>query len=61
MDTRPIAYASGLCVDGERLLLVESGVPGVSAVPLAGGPLELIVELERCNPDGLALDADGGC
>ena len=27
---------------------------------LAGGPLETLVEMERCVPDGLASDAEGG-
>ncbi len=57
---RRVAYANGLAVDGERLWVVESGAPGVSAMPVGGGPLEMVVEMERCVPDGLALDGDGG-
>jgi sugar lactone lactonase YvrE len=25
-----------------------------------GGPLELVIAMERCTPDGVAIDADGG-
>jgi sugar lactone lactonase YvrE len=57
---RPIAFANGLCVDGTTLWLVESSAPGVSAMALGGGPLELVIPMERCVPDGLALDARGG-
>jgi sugar lactone lactonase YvrE len=60
MPTRPIGYANGLCVEGDTLWVVESSVPGVSAMNVHGGPLELIVELDRCTPDGLAVDAGGG-
>jgi sugar lactone lactonase YvrE len=32
----------------------------VIRLPLAGGPAEPVIELERVVPDGLAFDADGG-
>lgn len=57
---RPIAYANGLCVDATTLWVVESSAPGVSAMNLDGGPLDLVIPMERCVPDGLALDAAGG-
>ncbi|MHB8378893.1 MAG: SMP-30/gluconolactonase/LRE family protein [Acidimicrobiales bacterium] len=57
---RPMSFANGLCVDETTLWLVESSAPGVSAMALAGGPLELVISMERCVPDGLALDAHGG-
>jgi gluconolactonase len=57
---RPIHFANGLCVDATTLYVVESSAPAVSAMPLGGGPLEVIVEMERCVPDGLAMDGDGG-
>jgi len=60
LDMRPICYANGLCVDDETLWVIESSVPGVSALSLGGGPLELVIRMERCVPDGLALDAAGG-
>lgn len=60
VPTRPIGFANGLCVEGDTLWVVESSVPGVSAMGVDGGPLELVIEMERCTPDGLALDADGG-
>jgi gluconolactonase len=57
---RPIAYANGLCVDATRLWVIESGAPCVSAMDFLGGPLEVVIPMERCVPDGLALDAEGG-
>jgi sugar lactone lactonase YvrE len=57
---RPLGYANGLCVDDEYLWIVESSVPCVSRWPLAGGSLEVVIAMERCTPDGLARDADGG-
>ncbi len=57
---RPIAYANGLCVDGSKLWVIESSAPCVSAMDLAGGPLEVVIPMERCVPDGLALDGEGG-
>jgi gluconolactonase len=60
LDTRPLSYANGLCIDGDRLFVVESSVPGVAAMHLGDGSIEPVVEMARCNPDGLALDAAGG-
>jgi gluconolactonase len=60
LETRRVAYANGLCLDGQTLLVVESSVPAVSALELGGGALERVIEMDRCNPDGLALDAEGG-
>jgi gluconolactonase len=60
LGTRPLSYANGLCVDRDRLLVVESSVPRVTAMDLDDGSVETLVEMTRCNPDGLALDAEGG-
>jgi gluconolactonase len=57
---RPIRYANGLCVDGDVLWIVESAAPGVSRMNLATGEIDFVVAMERCQPDGLALDAEGG-
>ncbi|HET9089906.1 MAG TPA: SMP-30/gluconolactonase/LRE family protein [Acidimicrobiales bacterium] len=57
---RPIRYANGLCVEGDTLWIVESAAPGVSRMDLASGAIEFVVAMERCQPDGLALDAEGG-
>lgn len=57
---RPIAFANGLAFRGDTLWVVESSAPGVSVMNIAGGPLETVVTLERCVPDGLAFDAEGG-
>lgn len=56
---RPLAYANGLALDGDTLWVVESAAPGVSALDLRRGTLERVIALERCQPDGLALDAEG--
>jgi sugar lactone lactonase YvrE len=60
LDLPPLAFANGLAIRDEHLYVVESQRPGVVRVPLAGGPPEPVVELERCVPDGLAFDRDGG-
>ena len=60
MPTRPLAFANGIAIDETTLWIVESAAPGVSTMPLAGGTLELVIEMERCVPDGLAFDAAGG-
>lgn len=60
VPTRPIGYANGLCVEGDTLWVVESTVPGVSTMSVDGSELELVISMERCTPDGLALDAEGG-
>ncbi|HEV3267298.1 MAG TPA: SMP-30/gluconolactonase/LRE family protein [Acidimicrobiales bacterium] len=60
VSPRPMSFSNGLCVDETTLWLVESSAPGVSAMALGGGPLDLVIPMERCVPDGLALDAQGG-
>ena len=56
----PFRFANGLAIHGEHVYMVESQLPGVVRLPLAGGPAEPVVELPRTVPDGLAFDADGG-
>ena len=60
VNTRPLGFANGLCCDATTLWVVESSVPGVSAYDLVSGEFELVVKMERCTPDGLALDDAGG-
>jgi gluconolactonase len=55
-----LEFANGLAISGGWLYAVESGAPRVIRMPLDGGPLEPVVELERVVPDGLAFDVDGG-
>lgn len=59
LDVAPIAFANGLYVNEGYLYYIASALPGVWRVPLAGGAEELVAEMERCVPDGLALDAEG--
>ncbi len=60
LATRPIAYTNGLALRDGTLFVVESSTPCVSTVPLGGGELTELVRLERCVPDGMALDDAGG-
>jgi len=60
VPTRPLAFANGIAIDETRLWIIESAAPCVSAMDLDGGELERVIDLERCVPDGLAFDADGG-
>jgi gluconolactonase len=57
---RPLAYPTGLSVDATTLYVIESSAPAVSAMTLAGGPLEHLVEMESGNFEGLAMDGEGG-
>ncbi|MFN8619140.1 MAG: SMP-30/gluconolactonase/LRE family protein [Chloroflexota bacterium] len=64
-STEPAGYTNGLALDpaGTALLAVESTLPGVSRIPIladgSAGPREVLVELPRTVPDGLAFAADG--
>ncbi len=59
LDVAPIAFANGLYVHDGYLYYIASAQPAVWRVALGGGPEELVVVLERCVPDGLALDERG--
>lgn len=58
-------YPNGICLsaDGRELLVVESYLPGVSAIPIlpdgSAGEPRVVLELPRTVPDGIALDAGG--
>ena len=56
----PFRFANGLAISGDHLYMVESQLPGVVRMPLAGGIFETVVVLPRTVPDGLAFDAEGG-
>jgi sugar lactone lactonase YvrE len=56
----PFRFANGLAIGGDHVYLVESQMPGVVRLPIAGGAPEEVVALPRTVPDGLAFDADGG-
>jgi sugar lactone lactonase YvrE len=60
LELPPLAFSNGLAIRDEHLYVVESQRPGVVRVPLAGGPPEPVVALDRCVPDGLAFDREGG-
>jgi gluconolactonase len=58
-------YTNGLALEpaGSALLVVESTLPGVSRIPVrsdgTAGTREVVVELPRSVPDGLAFADDG--
>jgi len=58
--TRALAFANGIAIDETTLWIIESAAPAVSAMSLDDTELVRVIELERCVPDGLALDAAGG-
>ncbi len=60
ISPRPFEFTNGLAISGSTLWIVESATPGVSALDLDSGGLERVIELERCVPDGLAVDGSGG-
>lgn len=65
LSTEPAAFTNGMALDpdGAYLYVVESALPGVSRLSLladgTAGPRELVVELPRMVPDGLAFTHDG--
>jgi sugar lactone lactonase YvrE len=59
-NSRPLAFANGIAIDETTLWMIESAAPAVSAMDLDGTEFTRVIELERCVPDGLAFDADGG-
>jgi gluconolactonase len=58
-------YPNGCCLDapGEYLYVVESYRPGISRVPVhadgSAGEPELVIEIPRTVPDGIAFDSAG--
>ena len=56
----PLAFANGIAIDETTLWIIESAAPAVSALALDSAELVRVIELERCVPDGLAFDAEGG-
>lgn len=65
LSREPAAYTNGLAIspDDAYLYVAESTLPGVSRLPLGKdgslGPREVVVELPRSVPDGLAFTDDG--
>lgn len=65
LSAEPAAYTNGMALspDGAYLYVVESSLPGISRLPLredgSAGPRELVVNMPRTVPDGIAFTADG--
>jgi sugar lactone lactonase YvrE len=60
-DTSASRFPNGLCVapDGRTLVVVESSLPGLSALTIEDGSLggrRVLVELEGTVPDGVVFD-----
>lgn len=55
------AFPNGVALDAQErfLYVVLSTAPAIVRVPLAGGPVETVVTLERRVPDGIAFDEEG--
>jgi gluconolactonase len=59
------SFPNGLAIDpdGEWLYVAETSLPGVSRLPIRPdgslGPRQLVVDMPRTVPDGLALARDG--
>ncbi len=64
-DTQANGFTNGLCLgpDGRSLYVVESTPPRITRVPInpdgSAGTREVVVELPRTVPDGVAFDAEG--
>lgn len=65
LSTEPVGYTNGMALspDGSHLYVVESTPPGVSRSPVGSdgraGPREVVIEMPRTVPDGVAFTADG--
>ena len=61
LDLPPLHFPNGLAFLGDgRLAVAESFAPRIAAIDLMSGALEVLVELGRAIPDGLASDVEGG-
>lgn len=64
-DRQACGFTNGMCLgpDGKSLYVVESTPPLISRVPInadgSAGQREVVVELPRNVPDGVAFDAEG--
>jgi gluconolactonase len=64
-DTQASGFTNGMCLspDGRSLFVVESTPPLISRIPIlddgSAGTREIVVELPRTVPDGVAFDTDG--
>ena len=64
-DRQACGFTNGMCLgpDGKSLFVVESTPPLISRVPISAdgsaGAREVVVELPRNVPDGVAFDVEG--
>ena len=64
-DRQASDFPNGMCLtpDGQALIVVESSPPRISRIPFhadgSSGRRELLLELPRTVPDGVAFDSDG--
>jgi sugar lactone lactonase YvrE len=55
------SFPNGIAFDrgDQSLYVVLSALPGIARVPLGGGRVEVVAELPKRVPDGIALDSEG--
>ena len=64
-DRQANGFTNGMCLsaDGTSLYVVESSPPLIARIPIlkdgSAGPREIVVELPRTVPDGVAFDSGG--
>lgn len=56
----PFAFANGIAIAGRSAFMVESATASIWRLDLDDGSAEVVVELPRTVPDGVAIDAEGG-
>ena len=61
VDHRPAAFPNGLAYDGttQTLYIVESTLPGITAIEMSGHTYRAVQTMEGTVPDGIALDQEG--
>ncbi|MCE2489990.1 MAG: SMP-30/gluconolactonase/LRE family protein [Anaerolineae bacterium] len=64
-DRQARGFTNGLCLtpDGQALIVVESSAPCIARIPIeadgSAGRRELLLDLPRSVPDGVAFDCEG--
>ena len=61
LETPPLHFPNGLALDLQgRLAILESFSPRLSSIDLTTGAFEVVADLPRTVPDGVAYDTEGG-
>lgn len=59
IDAPTLGFPNGMALRDDWLYVVESTLPGIVRLPVAGGAPEIVARLDRTIPDGIAFDAAG--